>query len=86
MTSIPSQVADCALLFDPTSDSEIYESMEFLLVNRPLSLEIADKGRKRVKLFDYKNSAQGFEVAYCMAAGTLENLSFSNWSKTKSIF
>lgn len=57
-TSFPEVAGDAALYFDPFNIQDIVIKMEEFCANEQLSLQLIEKGKQRVKLFDWSRTAE----------------------------
>ena len=59
-SSLPEVAGDAAIMVDPHNDDAMADCMEQLLTNEQLRNQLTAKGRERVKIFDWRLTAQGF--------------------------
>jgi glycosyltransferase involved in cell wall biosynthesis len=58
ISSLPEVVGDAALLVEPTNEYEISEGLRTLLENETLRTALIAKGRERVRLFSWRETAR----------------------------
>ncbi|HLC99714.1 MAG TPA: glycosyltransferase family 1 protein [Patescibacteria group bacterium] len=63
-SSIPEVAGDAALLVDPNDDEEIAKGLEKFWKDESLRADIISKGKSRVKLFDWKKTAEQTLAVY----------------------
>jgi glycosyltransferase involved in cell wall biosynthesis len=68
-TSLPEQVADAALLFDPLSTNEIAAALERLTTDFNLREDLRERGTRRLKDFSLERTAKSYRAVYRRAAG-----------------
>jgi glycosyltransferase involved in cell wall biosynthesis len=86
VTSIASQVGRGALLFDPYSESEIYQSLKQLICDKGGNATRSEIGKERVSLLSAKNTAFGYRYFYRAALGLEPDDLDRHWASTKFIF
>lgn len=64
VTSLPEQVGDTGLLFDPCSIESISKAIEELLLNENLRNDLALKGYERGKKFTWQKTAKTYRALY----------------------
>jgi glycosyltransferase involved in cell wall biosynthesis len=64
VTSLPDQVGDAALLFDPYDPEAIASAIEKLWLNEDLRTTLAERGRKQVARFSWERTAATFRAHY----------------------
>lgn len=69
VTSLPEQVADAALLFDPFSVNEIAAALERLTADVDLREGLRTRGTRRLKDFSLERTAKAYRAVYRRAAG-----------------
>jgi glycosyltransferase involved in cell wall biosynthesis len=69
-TALPDQVGDAGLLFDSGDVSAIARAMERMATEPDLRQELVERGRRRVKDFDWARTAKAYRAVYRRAAGT----------------
>jgi glycosyltransferase involved in cell wall biosynthesis len=69
VTSLPEQVADAALLFDPYSIDAMKQAIIALTNDPELRTDLAKKGRQRLKDFSWQRTALAYRAVYRRAAG-----------------
>jgi glycosyltransferase involved in cell wall biosynthesis len=67
-TALPEQVADAGLLFDATDVVKIAGAVEQLTTDAHLREELRQRGRRRLKDFDWERTAKAFRAVYRRAA------------------
>jgi len=68
VTSLPEQVGDAALLFDPFSVDNIANALHRVSVDENLRYELISKGQRRLKGFDWERTAKAYRAVYRRAA------------------
>lgn len=68
VTSLPEQVKDAALLFDPFSVDAIATALQRMSVDDNLRDELIRKGQRRLKDFDWERTAKAYRAVYRRAA------------------
>jgi glycosyltransferase involved in cell wall biosynthesis len=68
-TSLPEQVADGALLFDPLSTNEIAAALERMSADFNLREDLRERGTRRLKDFSLERTAKSYRAVYRRAAG-----------------
>ena len=82
VTSLPDQVGDAALLFNPDEVSSIADAVHKIATQEQLRGELRERGRKRLKGFDWQRTAKAYRAVYRRAAGytlTEEDHWLLNW-------
>jgi glycosyltransferase involved in cell wall biosynthesis len=69
VTSLPAQVGDAAIVFDPHDDGAIVEAVRRLWLDDSLRRELGAKGRERVSEFTWERTARHFRAHYRRIAG-----------------
>lgn len=64
VTSLPEQVGDAALIFDPEEVTDIARSIQLLWTNEELRLRLATKARQRVRSLSWDTTARTFRAHY----------------------
>jgi glycosyltransferase involved in cell wall biosynthesis len=72
VTSLPDQVGDAALLFDPDDTAQIAEAIRALWVDAHLRDTLIARGRANVARYDWAKSARLFRAHYRRIAGRSE--------------
>jgi glycosyltransferase involved in cell wall biosynthesis len=70
VTSLPRQVGDAGLIFDPNSPKEIARAISDVWHNPDLARRLSDLGKLRVSSFTWKSSAIHFSALYRLLAGS----------------
>jgi len=86
VTSIASQVGGGALLFDPHSEFEIYQSLQQLICDKSGNAIRSEIGKERVSLLTAENTANGYRYFYRAALGIEPDDLDQHWADTKFIF
>ncbi len=68
-TCLPETAGDAALLFDPQSVGEIAEALRRLVADGDLRASLAERGAKRIALFDWEKTARAYRALYRKVAG-----------------
>jgi glycosyltransferase involved in cell wall biosynthesis len=68
VTSLPEQVGDAALLFDPFSVDAIAIALHRMSLDENLRDELISKGQRRLKDFDWERTAKAYRAVYRRAA------------------
>jgi glycosyltransferase involved in cell wall biosynthesis len=68
VTSLPEQVRDAALMFDPVPTA-IAAAIADLLGSRALREELAERGRARLEAFSWERTAKAYRATYRRAGG-----------------
>jgi len=68
VTSLPEQVGDAALLFDPFSVDAIANALHRMSTDENLRNELIKKGERRLKDFDWERTAKAYRAVYRRAA------------------
>jgi glycosyltransferase involved in cell wall biosynthesis len=68
VTSLPEQVGDAALLFDPESVPGIADAVRRLYEDEALRTELSARGRKRLAQFSWERTARAYRAVYRRAA------------------
>ena len=71
VTSLPVQVMDAAVLFDPYDAAAIADAMRRLATDDNLRRDLSANGFLRVKDYDWNLTARGYRAVYRRAAGRL---------------
>jgi glycosyltransferase involved in cell wall biosynthesis len=69
VTSLPEQVGDAGLLFDPTDVSSMAEAMRLLAADEALRKTLIARGQIRVREFSSRNFLRTVAQAYEFARG-----------------
>jgi glycosyltransferase involved in cell wall biosynthesis len=69
VTSLPAQVGDAALVFDPHDEAGLVAAVRRLWLDDALKDELARKGRERVREFTWERTAKHFRAHYRRIAG-----------------
>jgi glycosyltransferase involved in cell wall biosynthesis len=64
VTSLPEQVRDAALLFDPFSVESIADSIQRLSTDKHLRDDLVQKGKKRLTDFSWERTAKAYRAIY----------------------
>jgi len=64
VTSLPEEVDDGALLFDPFSVEAISDAVKQISTNAELRTELILKGQKRLKVFSWDRTAKAYRALY----------------------
>ena len=64
VTSLPEQVGDAALLFDPEDPAEMASTIGRLHADSSLRSDLVERGRKRVAAFTWLKAAQAYRDVY----------------------
>ena len=64
VTSLPVQVQDAALLFDPFSVETIAEAIVQMVTNPDLRKFLSERGKARLRVFDWKRTAKAYRAVY----------------------
>jgi len=64
VTSLPIQVGDAALVFDPYSIESIGETMRLMSTDEKLRTELIKKGENRLKDFSWERTAKAYRAVY----------------------
>lgn len=67
--ALPEVVGDAALLFDPLDQHAVTETIRRLLRDEGLRAELAERGRERVRLFSWRQTAEKTLASYRRAIG-----------------
>lgn len=73
VTSLPEQVADAALLFDPFSVEQLESAFTRLAEDPVLRRELIQRGKLRLKDFNLEHTAKAYRAVYRRAAGRVLN-------------
>jgi glycosyltransferase involved in cell wall biosynthesis len=87
VTSLPIQVGDAGVLFDPYEPHAIAEAMIKLATNNNLRQTLSALGKVRVKDYDWDRTAKAYRAVYRRAAGrtlTEEDQSLLSWDWMES--
>lgn len=69
ITSLPEQAGDAALLFDPRDPASVADTVERLWTDAALRDVLVARGRARVRLFTWGETARRMRACYRLAAG-----------------
>jgi glycosyltransferase involved in cell wall biosynthesis len=69
VTSLPAQVGDAAIVFDPHDEAALKAAVRRLWLDDSLRCELAHKGRDRVSAFTWERTARHFRAHYRRIAG-----------------
>jgi glycosyltransferase involved in cell wall biosynthesis len=69
VTSLPAQVGDAAIVFDPHDDEAVVAAVRRLWLDDALGRELARRGRERVREFTWERTAKHFRAHYRRIAG-----------------
>ena len=69
VTSLPQQVGDAALLFDPTSVEGIAAALVRMVTDESLRSTLVASGRRRLQDFSWERTARAYRALYRRAAG-----------------
>ena len=69
VTSLPQQVGDAALLFDPHSVGSIADAIKQMAVDEEFRTSLVQRGARRLKDFSWNRTARAYRAAYRRAAG-----------------
>ena len=72
VTSLPEQVGDAAVLFDPEDVGELTSALYQLYEDADLRQALVKRGRERLKAFSWQRTAEQYRRLYRLAAGRLE--------------
>lgn len=64
ITSLPGQVSDAALMFEPRSPESIADCIKRLWCDQRLRAELSERGRRRVETFTWERTARHFLALY----------------------
>lgn len=64
VTSLPAQVGDAAVVFDPHDEAAIVDAVRRLWLDDALKAELSLKGRERVSAFTWERTAKHFRAHY----------------------
>ena len=78
-TAIPSQVGKAALLFNPESISEIFNTMREIVLNKELRTRLVSEGTTRLSKLTPMNTALGYRFAYRQALELGYDEEDKNW-------
>jgi glycosyltransferase involved in cell wall biosynthesis len=67
-TALPDQVLDAGLLFDPLDVPAMADAISRLATDADLRDDLREKGRRRVKDFDWDRTARAYRAVYRRAA------------------
>ncbi len=68
VTSLPEQVGDAALLFDPYSVDAIAHAVLCMATDERLRKELREKGKRRLMDFSWERTAKAYRAVYRLAA------------------
>jgi glycosyltransferase involved in cell wall biosynthesis len=71
VTSLPEQVSDAALLFDPLSVDSMADALQRMATDSDLRAKLRERGTKRLRSFDWDATAKAYRAVYRRAAGRL---------------
>lgn len=86
VTSLPEQVDDAALVFDPLSESDIAAAIERLWTSDSLREELAARGRANIARFSWERTARTFRAYYRLLADADLSAEDSSLLQAKSEF
>ena len=69
VTSLPRQVADAAVLFDPTDVTAMAAAIKLVWTDEDLRERLMRQGAARVSEFTWRRTAEGFRAVYRQVAG-----------------
>jgi glycosyltransferase involved in cell wall biosynthesis len=69
-TALPDQVGDAGLLFDAKDVTAIAAALEKMTTDAALRRQLVERGRRRVKDFNWDRTARAYRAVYRRAAGT----------------
>lgn len=69
VTSLPEQVQDAGILFDPLSVDAIAAAIKRLTTDEKLCDRLAQRGRERLQDFSWERTAKAYRAVYRQAAG-----------------
>src|ERR1041384_6058491 len=69
VTSLPVQVMDAGIVFDPYAPEAIADAMARLSTDEELRRRLAELGKLRVKDYDWERTAKAYRALYRRAAG-----------------
>ena len=69
VTSLPAQVGDAAIVFDPHDEEALVEAVRRLWLDDALGRELVRKGQERVGAFTWERTAKHFRAHYRRLAG-----------------
>jgi glycosyltransferase involved in cell wall biosynthesis len=69
VTSLPAQVGDAAIVFDPYDEAALADAVRRLWLDDALRSELCRKGRERVSEFTWERTARHFRAHYRRIAG-----------------
>ena len=69
VTSLPDQVADAALLFDPFAEKEIASALARMTTDFTLREDLRRRGTRRLKDFSLERTAKAYRAVYRRAGG-----------------
>lgn len=69
VTSLPEQIMDAGLIFDPFDPIAIGDTVARLFTDDVLCEELRDRGRRRVNDFDWTRTAKAYRAVYRRTAG-----------------
>jgi glycosyltransferase involved in cell wall biosynthesis len=69
VTSLPAQVGDAAIVFDPHDESALIDALRKLWLDETLRRELGRKGRERIREFTWERTARHFRAHYRRIAG-----------------
>jgi len=69
VTSLPEEVGDAAVVFDPYDDTQIADAIEQMWRDDALRTELAARGHARVARYSWDKTARTFRAHYRRIAG-----------------
>lgn len=87
VTSLPEQVRDAALLFNPNSIEDIAVALKSMSTNQELRDDLKRKGTKRLQEFSWERTAKAYRAVYRLAADrplSNEDKKLLNWDWMKN--
>ncbi len=69
VTSLPEQVADAALLFDPLSVASLADALKLMHTDAGLRKDLIERGSRRLRDFSLERTARAYRAVYRRAAG-----------------
>jgi glycosyltransferase involved in cell wall biosynthesis len=73
LTALPDQVGNAGLLFDATDVVAIADAIQRMASESDLRRDLAERGRRRVRDFDWTRTAMAYRAVYRQAAGLALN-------------
>lgn len=68
VTSLPEQVGEAALLFDPLSVQDIAEAIQKIWVDEAFAKQLATRGERRLQDFSWERTARAYRAVYRLVA------------------